>query len=163
MTIRGTLALAATLAVLLAYLVLTRPVSAPSDELTNPLVPSLAGASRVEITEGGRTATTARRDGVWERPGVADLLEALGSLQVLGVIDAAPSDPAAYGFGADATQLRVASDAGPIAAVEVGAMNPAGTGIYVRRGGDPAVLLVGALLRWELEKVRRVAFETAVP
>ena len=37
------------------------------------------------------------------------------------------------------------------------------TGVYVRRVGQRPVLLVGALLRWELEKIRRVASETATP
>ncbi len=79
------------------------------------------------------------------------------------MIDAAPSDPAAYGLGPDAMRLRVTGDAGTIADLDVGAMNPAGTGVYVRRHGEPAVLLAGALLRWEIEKIRRVASATASP
>ena len=163
MTIRGTVALALTLAVLAGYLALTRPAPGLVDDLANSLMPSLAGATRIEMTEGGRTGSVARRDGAWARAGIDDLLHEVGSLQVLGVIESVPSDPALYGLGPDATRLRVANDTGTIADVEVGAMNPAGTGLYVRRRGEPAVLLVGALLRWELEKVRRVAFETAAP
>ena len=136
MTIRGTIALAITLAALVGYLALTRPAPEPSDDLANRLMPPLGGATRVEMTEGGRTGSVTRRDGAWERPGIDDLLDAVG---------------------------RVANDTGTIADVEVGAMNPAGTGVYVRRYGEPPVLLVGALLRWELEKVRRVAFATGAP
>jgi uncharacterized protein DUF4340 len=163
MTIKGTVALAITLAVLVGYLAFTRPAPEPSDDLANRLMPPLTGATSVEMTEGGRTGSVVRRDGAWERSGIDDLLDAVGSLQVLGVIELAPSDPTAYGFGPDATRLRVANDTGTIADVEVGAMNPAGTGVYVRRYGEPPVLLVGALLRWELEKVRRVAFATGAP
>jgi hypothetical protein len=163
MTIRGTVALAITLAVLVGYLAFTRPAPGPSDDLASRLMPPLTGATSVEMTEGGRTGSVTRRTGAWERPGIDDLLDAIGSLQVLGVIESAPSDPTAYGFGPDATRLRVANDTGTIADVEVGAMNPAGTGVYVRRYGEPPVLLVGALLRWELEKVRRVAFATSAP
>jgi hypothetical protein len=163
MTIRGTIALAITLAVLVGYLALTRPAPEPSDDLANRLMPPLTGVTRVEMTENERTASVTRRDGVWARPGIDDLLDAVGSLQVLGVIESAPSDPTAYGFGPDATRLRVANDTGTIADVEVGAMNPAGTGVYVRRYGEAPVLLVGSLLRWELEKVRRVAFATDAP
>jgi hypothetical protein len=55
------------------------------------------------------------------------------------------------------------ADGRELVAIEVGAMNPAETGVYVRRSGQRPILLIGALLRWELEKVRRVVSETAAP
>ena len=39
-------------------------------------------------------------------------------------------------------------------AMDIGTRNPAWTGSYARRDGRDEVLLVGALLRWELEKLR---------
>lgn len=163
MSIRGTLGLALVLAVLASYLAFTRPAPGPATDGPNRLMPALGDATQLELTQGDRVITVARHDGTWERPGVADALDTLASLEVLGVIDAAPSDPAAYGFGADAMRLRVSRDGRTVADVDVGAMNPAGTGVYVRRHGEPAVLLVGALFHWELEKVRRVASETGAP
>jgi hypothetical protein len=91
------------------------------------------------------------------------LVDALASLEVLDVLEAEPSDPATYGFGADALRLRVLSDHAELLALEIGATNPAETAVYVRRIGNAPVLLVGALLRWELEKLRRVASTTSPP
>jgi Domain of unknown function (DUF4340) len=163
MTVRGTLAMAAVFMTLVAYLVATRPADGPAPGRTM-LTPPLAAATAVEIVRDGATTRFVRRpDGTWSAPGVEDLVDALGSLQVVDVLDAAPSDPSAYGLGADALRLRVSSDAGDLVALEIGATNPAGTSVYVRRIGSTPVLLVGALLRWELEKLRRVVSTTSAP
>jgi hypothetical protein len=37
----------------------------------------------------------------------------------------------------------------------IGARNPPATGVYVRVGADGPVVLTGALLLWDLEKVER--------
>jgi hypothetical protein len=121
------------------------------------------GATRVEIEHAAHVITIVRRGDEWSDRRVVDLLDALGSLQVLTVIEEAPTNPAAYGFGADALRLRVLADTDVLAALEIGAMNKAETGVYVRRKGEPPVLLVGSLLRWELEKLRRVVSTTAEP
>jgi hypothetical protein len=163
MTVRGTIALGVVFLALCAYLLLTRPAATPPLPGASQLTPSLAAASAVEIGRGAGTNRIVRHDGAWSEPGIGDLLDGLASLPVLGVIDPAPSDPALYGFGPDALRLRVLSDDGELAAIEVGALNPAGTGVYVRRLGQAPVLLVGALLHWELEKLRRVASTTSSP
>jgi hypothetical protein len=162
MTVRGTVGLAVVLALLVAYLIVTPPPIGPDSDASTLLAPPLDDATIVEVTQGGRTTTFVRRDGRWNAPGVPDLLAALASLRVLAVIDAG-TDPESYGFRADALRLRVATDGRELMAIDVGAMNPAETGVYVRRAGQRPVLLIGALLRWELEKLRRVASETAAP
>jgi uncharacterized protein DUF4340 len=154
-TVRGTVALAAVLAVLAGYLVLTRAPDMPAEDDEPRLTAVLDHPTAVEIVEAGRTVRV--------ESGFDDLVAGLASLQILGVIDPDPSDPSLYGFGADAVQLRVLSGTEQLVGIEIGAMNPAETGLYVRRFGNPRVLLVGALLRWELEKVRRVASATTVP
>jgi hypothetical protein len=163
MTVRGTLGLAIVLGLLVALLLVTTPPQGPVADNTTALTPPLDGATAVEIATGPRTMRFVRQDGRWSQSGITDLLEALASLRVLAVMDPEPTDPATWGFGADALRLRVTADAKELTAIEVGAMNPAETGVYVRVGGQRPVLLVGALLRWELEKVRRVASETATP
>jgi hypothetical protein len=163
MTLRGTLALAVVLGALVAYLLLTQPVREP-EPVPNALTPALGAVSTVELVEAGRGTTWRRRDDTWSAPGVGDLLDALGSLEVLEVIDPAPSDLAIYGLGPDALRLRMLADHdAELVTLEIGAMNPAGTGVYVRRSGQPAVILVGALLRWEIEKLRRVVSTTVPP
>ncbi len=163
MTVRGTLALAAVFVALACYVWLSRTLPTSDGAMETRLTGPLDAATSVEMTRGTATARFMRRDGSWSAPGVDDLLQALGSLQVLGVIDPSPSDPESYGLGADALRLRVTGDRGELAAIDVGSMNPAGTGVYVRQAGRPPVLLVGALLQWELEKLRRVASATALP
>jgi hypothetical protein len=162
MTIRGTVGLALVLGLLLTYLMVTPPPAGPEADETTLLTPPLDGATRIEITQGGSTTELARQNGRWNAPGVPDLLAALASLRVLAVIDPG-SNFELYGFGADALRLRITADGRELVAIEVGAMNPAETGVYVRRSGQRPILLIGALLRWELEKVRRVVSETAAP
>jgi len=162
MTIRGTVGLAVALGLLVTYLSLTAPPVGPVVDPSTLLTPPLGDATSLEITRGGRATAIVRRDGRWSEPGVTDLLDALASLRVLAVIDAG-TDPDSYGLAGDALRLRVTADSRELVAIEVGAMNPAETGVYVRRVGQRSVLLVGALLRWELEKLRRVVSETATP
>jgi len=163
MTIRGTLVLAGVLALLCAYLLLTGPASeGPARDPARRLAPPLERASVVEIEEGGRIVRAERTGDQWSIDAVADLLTTLASIDVLTVIDPDPSSPDAFGFG-DALRLRVLDGTDLLLSLEVGAANPARTGVYVRRVGQPAVLLVGALLRWELEKIRRVASATGTP
>src|SRR3989442_1562213 len=69
-----------------------------------------------------------------------------------------PATPGDYGLGPGGRRLGLAAaDGRPLLALELGERNPAWTGLYARRAGEPAVLLVGGVLAWELEKVRQAA------
>jgi hypothetical protein len=172
-TVRGTLGLAAVFAVLAGYLALTREPGPAGDEgLPAVLVAVPADRiRRLDLAWGTHRVLATRVDGGWAdergRPWPADhvaaLLQALTTLRPLAVIEDAPGDPAVYGLGPDAMRLGVLDDTHEVAALELGASNPAGTALYVRRAGSPAVLLVGALLRWEVEKLRRDDSAGAVP
>jgi len=160
---RGTIGLAVTFAVLATYLALTRQPAAPREEeapVATLLSAPIDSISRVDV---GPDLIAVRRGREWSVPPVEDLLAALATLRPISVVDDAPSDPSVYGLGADAPRLRVLSGTRAVLDLELGAPNPAGTGLYVRHAGQPRVLLVGSLLRWELEKVRRVASTTAAP
>jgi len=161
MTVRGTVGLAVVFAILVAYLRLTAPASGPEIDAAAHLTPPLEGATRITFVEGGHTTEITRRDGNWSAPGVSDFLAALASLQVIAVIDDA--DPESYGFAPDASQLRIDAGEVPLVELELGANNPAETGVYVRRVGQRPLLLVGALLRWELEKLRRGVEKRSMP
>jgi len=165
MTIRGTLGLAAVFLVLAGYLITTRPVVDMIPDASPRLTPPLSRATTIELTGGDHAPIRLARsaDGPWVESLVPDVLEGLASLHVLAVVDDASTTPERYGFGPDAPRLRVAEGPTVLVAIEVGAMNPAETGVYVRRDDDPSVLLVGALLRWELEKLRRVVSTTSQP
>ncbi len=161
MTVRGTVGLAVVLAILIAYLRLSAPAPGPGVDTTARLTPPLDAATRIVLEGGGRRIEITRDEGRWSAPSAPDFLAALASLQVLAVIEDA--QPESYGFAPDATQLRVDEGTSALVEIEVGATNPAETGVYVRRVGQRPVLLVGALLRWELEKLRRGVEKRTMP
>jgi hypothetical protein len=171
LTGRGTALLLAVLAALVGYLWLfelrPRPAPHPAEADAPPLlaVPP-AAVARVELEEHGRRLTAVRGGDGWTDPSgrpwrsaaVSDLVDTLGSLRPVMVIDARPADPADYGLGTAASRLEVsAGDGPPVLALELGERNPAWTGIYARRAGRPEVVLIGGVLTWELEKVRGAA------
>lgn len=171
MTARGTAALLAAFAALLGYLWLTelRPREpAAAGVRVEPALLALPTAEvrRVELEEGGRTLAAIRRDGGWVdadgRPwpgdAVASLVETLTNLRPLMTVDPDPREAAVYGLGDLAPRLRVlAADGRPALALELGTQNPAWTGLYARLGGRREVVLLGGVLRWELEKLREAA------
>jgi hypothetical protein len=165
-TARGTGVLLAVLAALAAWLWLVELAPRP----TPPPAPGLLAVpattvTRVELDGDGRHLVARRRGHAWMdetgrpwRPATVDaFLEALRTLPPIMVVDAAPRHPADYGLDAP-TRLRVMADGGrPVLDLELGAPNPAGTNRYARRAGEPAVILVGAVLDWELRKLRDAA------
>lgn len=174
MTARGTLVLVGVLMGLAVYLWLAEvgrrtPLRPPAPVEEAPLlaVPP-AAVVRVEVEDGGVRLVAIRRDSGWSdaegRPWrgdvVADLLESLGTIRPVMTVDPDPADPADYGFGPDAVRIRLlAADGRSLLALDVGERNPAWTGLYARRTGSREVLLVGALLHWELEKLEAKAPE----
>jgi hypothetical protein len=162
-TARGTGLLVGLLATLLGYLWIAelRPSrrSPPSDP--PPLLDvSPALVARVELEGGGTRLVAVRHDDAWAdvdgRPwdAVADLVATLATLRPVMVVDPEPREPADYGLGSGAEHIRLlAADARPLLGLEVGDPNPSSTALYARREGLREVILVGAVLRWELEKV----------
>jgi hypothetical protein len=148
MTARGTAALYAVLLVLGALVWLTTP--GPE---------TAAGPRGLLDVDGWRDAEGRRFDGGQ----VADLLEALTTVHPLTTIDAADDEAAGYGL-APPRRLRLL-DAGRrvLFDIAIGRRNPAATGLYVRLNGSDDVLLVGALLDWELAKLSRTATAAGEP
>jgi hypothetical protein len=131
------------------------------------LLPVAPGAvARIELFEPGGSLAALRRGAEWTDPSgqpwrgdiVTDLVVTLGALRPLMVVDPHPREPGDYGLGANARRLEVAAaDGAPLLTLEIGERNPAGTGLYARRAGQPEVMLVGAVLSWELDKLRGAA------
>lgn len=181
MTLRGTLGWIAGAAVCLVAVwadgVLTgRPVL-PERPLAAPGTPPLLetpprGVARIEWTAGADRLTLVRTADGWhdaaghpQTDGVVDaVLESLASLHPHPVLEGGHADLAEYGL-APARERLVLSDehGGTLLAVDVGSRNPAWTGYYARRDGHDEVLLVGALLRRELGKLRAVRDDTVPP
>ena len=166
---RGTALLLAVLAVLAAWLWLferARP-AAPAAETEPPLLTaSPTDVARVALAERGTTVVASRAERGWVddagRPwpgdAVDDVVQAVASLRPLMTVDADPRLADDYGLGPTATRLELADrDGRRLVALDIGERNPAGTALYVRRGDDRAVVLVGAVLAWELGKLRGAA------
>jgi hypothetical protein len=169
-TLRGTLLLGTVLAVLAGYLWLgdsrsgtARAVTADAPALLP--VPATQVA-RLELESKDQTISAIRGANGWTdasgRPwggdAVRDVVDELGALRPVMVVDPDPSNPADYGLGPDAVHLRVlGADGRSLLALELGERNPAWTGLYARVGGAREVVLVGAVLHWELEKLREAA------
>src|SRR5207247_2152362 len=124
----------------------------PSWSLAPPLAVPTATVARGELVEGERRLTAVRGERGWTdatgRPWsqgpVSDLLAALGALRPLATVDPDPAAPGDHGLGPGGRRLELAAaDGRPLLALELGERNPAWTGLYARRAGEPAVLLVG--------------------
>lgn len=160
MTVRGTLVLAAVFVGLATWIAFTRDDGGAGGGSPSALLAAADRVTDVELEEGTPAARTTRR---WRRPASDDLVAALATLRPLAIVDDAPADPRVYGLAADAPRLRALAGAQPALDLELGSANPAGTAMYVRQHGQDRVLLVGGLLHWELEKLRRVPTTTAQP
>ena len=171
LTGRDTAVLLAVLTVLVGYLwvfeVRPRRDVATAEPEAAPLLPVPPTAvARVELEEHGRRLTAVRgREGwtdssgrPWRTSAVSDLVDTLGSLRPVMVVDPQPKEPGDYGLGAPVRRLVVSgTDGRSVLALELGEKNPAWTGIYARRAGQAEVMLIGGVLSWELEKVRGAA------
>jgi len=91
-------------------------------------------------------------------------VDALTSLHPRIVAQVDGADLAEYGLAPAVEHLRVLDDTGhELIALDIGNRNPAWTGVYARRAGTADVLLVGSLLRWELDKLRSARESTTTP
>lgn len=169
-TLRGTLLLGTVLIALAGYLWLgdnrpgtARPVSAEAPAL---LAVPPTQVARLEFQTDDRTLSAVRAANGWIDAGghpwtgdaVRDVIDELGSLRPVMVVDPEPANPADYGLGAGAVHLRLlGADGRSLLALELGERNPAWTGLYARVGGAREVVLIGAVLHWELEKLREAA------
>ena len=168
LTVRGTVVLVAILAALAAYLWAVELKSLPRSLPQPPALLAVppAEVARLELEGQGQRLTARRIDSRWAdvagrawRTGVvSDVLEAVATLRPIMVIDADPAHESDYGLGADATRLQLAAAGGEsLLSLEIGDRNPAWTGLYARLAGHREVVLIGAVLRWEIEKLREAA------
>jgi hypothetical protein len=162
-TPRGTLALVGALVLLAVYVsVIDRPAT-PSTSLPPPLlaIPA-ADVTRLEVVWPQGTVNAGRDAGGWraERGAalpadvVGDVLAALGTVRPVSRLRLTAGDAGDYGFGPEQATVRAYAGGQRVLDLEVGARNPAWTGLYVRHRGADEVLVVGSLLYWELEKLR---------
>jgi hypothetical protein len=168
MTARGTLVLWTLVGALGLYLWASARAPGGRTPEPPPATPLLrfdpAAVTTLTITDAGTTTTLVRRDGLWvparggrevPRDLVDGFVAALARLSPLAVLEGR-DDLDAYGLERPRREIRLVAVGhdGPLG-LALGDDNPAGTGVYARRLDDTEVLLVGAVIRWEAEKVVR--------
>lgn len=168
MTMRGTFGLIAVAAALLIVVLGDRRPLIPERPLPTPegmplLDVSADRVARLEWERGPERLTLVHTPAGWYDaaghpwPGdVVDVaIDALVSLRPRSVVEGEHADLEEYGLAASTERLRVLDGTGrELLAMDIGNRNPAWTGNYARRDGRDEVLLVGSLLRWELDKLR---------
>ena len=147
-----------------------RPLATPD---TPPLLDARPGdVARIEwIGEAGRLTLVRTPDGWDDAAGhrrsadvVDAVLDSLGSLHPHAVLEGETGSLAEYGLAPARERLLLSDDRGnALLSVDIGTRNPAWTGYYARREGRDEVLLVGALLRRELDKLQPVRDDTIPP
>ena len=163
MSPRATWGLAAVLAALLVYLLVfdrpPQPIEGPPLLAATP-----ATVRRLAVRWTDARLVAERADEGWRdaqgaplAAPVDDVLRALATVHPVLLGRPGPREEADYGLATPHAHLEAEGRGGTLLAIDVGARNPSWTGVYVRRTGSPDVLLVGALLAWELTKLRRAA------
>jgi len=173
---RGTIVLAVVVLIAGAYLWVAeapKPLSPenPPSLLGEPLlrdpskfvalIPFKPGdVEALEVRHGQAHLTATRTAEGWQSsPDQAPIDAFLNNLTELGRVMQIPATAnALQDYGLEAPQsvvkLRLRGTDRPLT-VEIGDQNPAGTGVYVRIDGQGPVILAGALLTWELDKLFR--------
>lgn len=157
MSLRGTAVLLLIAAALLAVLWIDRRPTEPSWQSAPSLLPPETAVTSIELRRSGDTrlfrSQPAGRLTDDRGTDASSVVEALRALAPLMVVAKAPPDPREFGLGRDALRLLVRGENTTLLDLEIGARNPARTGLYVRRHGAVDIELVGALLQWELAKL----------
>jgi hypothetical protein len=163
MTVRGTAGLMALLAAFCGYLWLSaRPAVSPAPPGSPLLAIPADRVTRIQIEWPDARLAAVRNAGAWRGAAggsvvptrqIDDLLATLATIRPVTTLAPAEREAAAYGFGDAATAVRLDAGGEVALELEVGDRNPAWTGVYVRRAGSPEAHLVGALLRWDLDKL----------
>jgi hypothetical protein len=176
-TVRGTALLAVVATALASFTwlgsgpIVPRPAAPVPEE--PPLLEAQAGqVARLEWARGAERLTVVRTPAGWvDATGqrwpsdmVDVAVDALTSLHPRTVAQAEGAGLAEYGLAPAVEHLRVLDDTGhELIALDIGNRNPAWTGVYARRAETTDVLLVGSLLRWELDKLRSARDSTTTP
>ena len=148
-----------------------RPAPATATSGPPTLLSAPAEVAQVELSGAAGRLHAVRADArwtddaghPWRGDAVGDLLTTLAALRPVMVVDAAGGELETYGLGTPERLRARAADGQELVHVDIGASNPAGTALYARVDDRPEVVLIGAVLRWELDKLRQGAPEVVRP
>jgi hypothetical protein len=138
----------------------------PTGTMLKPLAEfTPENVAAIRLRRGSLQVQLRREDGHWtgtRQPEVVnDFLSNLHEMSAIMEVQASQKDLADYGLDSPADSLELLLKEGAPITLFLGNQNPSGTAIYVRVGRGNRVVLAGALLRWELEKLTRALTEPA--
>lgn len=121
-----------------------------------------ADVTAIRLERNGRTVEVTRQGAGWRQtqpPGaIDDFLRNLSRLAVLTEIPATGGDLKDYGLQPARSLLQLQLRGQAPLVLQIGDRNPATTGVYSRVGNGP-VVLAGALVEWEFQKVFNALLE----
>ena len=131
----------------------------PADQITHLLAFDPATVTAVTVRRHDRQWRAERTADGWSGAGrstdMDDFLHDLGELAVILPIAVGSDTLRDHGLDPAQASIELTRAGAPPIVLHVGARNPPATGVYVRVGTDGPVVLTGALLLWDLEKVER--------
>jgi len=131
----------------------------PAADLKRLMTFPAADVTAIRLRRGERTVQTERTAGGWSgierQSDVADFLADLAELVEIIPIEAGPNDLAALGLSPPTGSIELTRRDGPPWLLQIGDRNPPATGVYARVGADGPVVLTGALLLWNVDKLER--------
>ncbi len=115
-----------------------------------------ADVTNIRLERAGQVLEAERQSGGWretEPPGAIDeFLKNMAQMGILSEIPATSGDLKDYGLEPPNAIVRLQFGDHPPLSLAIGDRNPATTGVYARVADGP-VILAGALVEWEFDKV----------
>lgn len=131
----------------------------PADQVTHLLAFDPAAVTAVAVRRGDQRWRAERAADGWSGAGrdtdIDGFLHDLGELAVILPIEVGPDTLRDHGLEPPQASVELTRAGAPPIVLQIGARNPPATGVYVRLGDQGPVVLTGALLLWDLEKVER--------
>ena len=167
---RSTLVLLGSVVTVATYLRFADTPSAPPDRASGQ-APGMATALAmhrlvafdpgdvvgVQLQRMDQTRSVHRQNGTWEGiddpAAINDFLHTLAELPVLMDISPSDRDLAEFGLAPPVGVIVLHTDTDHPLVLQIGNRNPATTGVYVRTGENGTVVLAGALIEWEFDKL----------
>lgn len=131
----------------------------PGGRITHLLSFDAADVTAITVRRGSAQWRAERSGASWSGAGRAtdmdEFLRDLAELAEIMPIGSGPDTLREHGLEPPQGSVELTRATQPPILLLIGARNPPGTGVYVRVGADGPVVLTGALLLWDLEKVER--------
>lgn len=131
----------------------------PGEQITHLLSFDAASVAAITLRRGDQQWRAERTGKGWSGAGentdMNDFLHDLGDLAEIMPIEIGPDTLREHGLEPPQASLELTRTSQPPIVLLIGNRNPPATGVYVRVGADGPVVLTGALLLWDLEKIER--------